>query len=225
MSKLSFFIVEFIICISILLIPFNNHQALNTSELLNYVIIIDPGHGGKDNGCVVNNICEDRINLEISLVLYEELINEGFIVYLTRDGDYDLAYEDSLNRKRDDLKNRIKLINSYQASLLVSIHMNYYDSPSIYGPMVYYKDGDDSCLIAENIQKELNLLTSLNKITHSEDFYLFRNTYALAILIECGFLSNKIEQEKLIDNHYQRLLCKCVSKGIKDYFINNKNNG
>ena len=219
MGKLSFFTIELVILISILLFPFNYHISTMTNSFVNYTIVIDPGHGGKDNGCVVDNVFEDKINLEVSLNLYEELINQGFIVYLTRNDDLDLAFDNSSNRKRDDLRNRIKLINSYQATLLISIHMNYYDNPSIFGPMVYYKDDDSSYLLAKNVQKELNLLTSLNKVTHSEDFYLFRNTYSLALLIECGFLSNPLEREKLIDKQYQKLLSKCISKGIKEYFI------
>ena len=90
--------------------------------------------------------------------------------------------------------------------------------------MVYYKDDESSKKLASKVQSRLNALTSLNKISHSEDFYLFRNTNCLALLIECGFLSNKKEQEKLNDLSYQGLLVKSISEGIIEYFINNKNN-
>lgn len=224
MNKLSFFIVELTLLLSLLIIPLERIIVKETSSLINYSVVIDPGHGGKDNGCTSSNICEDALNLTISLLLYEELISKGFIAYLTRDGDYDLASENATNRKREDLRNRVSIINSFQPTLLISIHMNSYQNENVYGPMVYYKDEESSKKLANKVQSRLNALTSLNKISHSEDFYLFRNTNCLALLIECGFLSNNKEQEKLNDLSYQCLLVKSISEGIIEYFINNKNN-
>src|SRR5574344_605383 len=79
--------------------------------LIGRVIYIDPGHGGRDPGALYKNIEEEDINLEISLKLRDLLEKNGAVVYMTRDGDYDLSINDNM-RKRSDLSNRVSMINN-----------------------------------------------------------------------------------------------------------------
>ena len=62
-----------------------------TSSLINDVIFIDPGHGGRDNGTHYENVLEDELNLKLAINLYEAIISDGGYCYLTRNDDYDLA--------------------------------------------------------------------------------------------------------------------------------------
>ena len=185
-------------------------------------MVIDPGHGGKDNGCENNGVLEDDINLEIGLKLFEELTTQGFRTYLTRDGDYDLASENASNRKNEDLRNRVKIINNYDANLVISLHVNYYSSSSIQGPMVYYKNDQESKDLALIIQEKLNQASGLDKIIHKEDFYIFRNTYCPSLLIECGFISNDSDLNRLTNSTYQTIISKKISEGLTSYFLYKK---
>ena len=93
--------------------------------LLGKVIYVDPGHGGPDPGANYKDIYEKDINLEISKILSNLLMERGAIVYLTREGDYDLSSPHVYLRKRSDLSRRAKLINETKCDLYLSIHLNH----------------------------------------------------------------------------------------------------
>lgn len=218
MNKLSFIIVELITILALIAIPFEVHKEREVGKNITTTIVIDPGHGGKDNGCSNKDIYEDDINLSIAYFLFEELQNNSYSCYMTRTGDYDLSSENAKNHKNEDLRNRVDIVNNYQADILVSLHVNSYDNENIYGPMVYYRYADEeSKLLGEFIQKELNNISGLNKKIHSEDFYLFRNTTCPAVLVECGFISNFQEKEKLTSLTYQKMLSKKIFEGVISY--------
>ena len=222
MNKIYYLLFELIVVISLISIPFYSRNIKEVSSLINYIVVIDPGHGGKDNGCENNGVLEDDINLEIGLKLFEELTTQGFRTYLTRDGDYDLASENASNRKNEDLRNRVKIINNYDANLVISLHVNYYSSSSIQGPMVYYKNDQESKDLALIIQEKLNQASGLDKIIHKEDFYIFRNTYCPSLLIECGFISNDSDLNRLTNSTYQTIISKKISEGLTSYFLYKK---
>ena len=119
----------------------NNNKVVNS--IISNVIFIDPGHGGKDNGTSYGSIVEDELNLKISKYLYESIIEDGGMCYLTRNEDYDLSYSYSKNHKVDDLNNRIKYIDSSNASLFVSIHLNYYPNDNVNGIQVFYQNKNE----------------------------------------------------------------------------------
>ena len=99
--------------------------------------------------------------------------------------------------------------------------MNTYQANDVYGPMVYYKKSDDkSYLLAKCVQKQLNILTNLDKKVHTNDFYLFRKCEKVGILIECGFLSNENERNKLLTDEYQDSLADSIYEGIYQYYLN-----
>ena len=147
-----------VIIISLILIGFVITYGLRLSlakpkDLIESVIIIDPGHGGKDNGATHLDLIEDEMNLKISKMLYNKLFSKTHLVYLTRNGDYDLATENTKNRKKEDLNNRVKFTNSIKPDVFISIHLNKFDSSEVNGAQVFYYK--DDCL-ANSIQNELN---------------------------------------------------------------------
>ena len=83
-------------------------RILNNND---YWVNARPSHGGVDSGSVSNTFLEKDMNLILVQELEKILVSRGAVVYLTRDGDYDLA-NSTLNRKRNDLYNRVKLINN-----------------------------------------------------------------------------------------------------------------
>ncbi len=191
-----------------------------TATIGEKMIFIDPGHGGKDNGCVFENVYEDEINLKIATYLFEEVIQHHFMSYITRVDDYDLASLQAKNRKNEDLKKRAEAIEKSHCDLFISIHLNSYPSLHVHGPMVYYEKGNDSSKkIAEIFQTNLNQFTNQNKKIHTSDFYLFRNTSRPGILVECGFLSNPEDRKNLFKETYQKNIAHQLYISMEQYFM------
>ena len=193
------------------------------NQILNYkTIFIDAGHGGKDNGASVENVIEDSINLSISGFLLEELVTDGAYVLMSRTSDYDLSSMYMLNRKREDLKKRVKYINQSKPDLFISIHLNTYPSSSVKGGQVFYQNNDQSKKLANAIQNEINVFNNNNKKTKQGDYFILNKTIPAGVLIECGFLSNQEERKNLNDSDYQRKIAKAIKKGIVNYFVSIK---
>jgi len=182
------------------------------------IIIIDAGHGYKDPGTSYGNIYEKDINLNISLYLEKYLGSLGAEVILTRDGDYDLSSPKATYRKKSDFDNRIKLINENNADLYLSIHLNYLNDSSYYGPQVFYNnDNEELAKIIQSIMnKELNGDRKIKKIP--EDTYMYNKLKVPGVLIECGFLSNSNERKILQTSLYQKKIAKAISLGVLEYF-------
>ena len=189
------------------------------------VIVIDAGHGGEDSGAIgVNGAYEKDINLQIATEIGEELKNRGYTVVYTRTEDKMLYLpEENIKgmRKISDLKNRCKLTEEYDDCILVSIHMNSYGASKYSGLQVYFKNGDDeSKQLATKIQGTVRSeLQPENKrqIKSGDSLYLLENASATAVLIECGFLSNEAECEKLSQKEYQKQLSFSIICGIIEY--------
>ena len=214
MKKYYYVLFGFFICTLL----FYAYKVEAVMPLTSKTIIIDPGHGGLDPGTSYKNIYEKDINLKIGLYLEKELGSLGANVIMTRDGDYDLSSPNTNYRKKSDFDNRIKLINNSNASLYISIHLNYLSNSKYYGPQVFY-NGDNK-ILAELIQNKMNEYTKGNRIvkTIPKDTYMYNKLKVSGVLIECGFLSNKIEREKLQSEEYQKLLAKAISLGVLEYF-------
>ena len=195
------------------------------------VIIIDAGHGGEDSGAIgVNGRYEKDLNLEIAMIIGEELKNRGYAVVYTRTEDKMLySPEENIKgmRKISDLKNRCKLTEEYDECILISVHMNSYGASKYSGLQVYYSDeNEDSRVLAERIQRAVRSdLQPSNKrqVKSGGSLYLLENVSCTAVLIECGFLTNDEECEKLSQKEYQKQLSFSIICGIIEYI--NENDG
>ena len=210
-----------ILIISILLISalFINNKVEALLPLSGKIIVIDPGHGGKDPGTTDGNINESNINLSISRYLELELSKMGASVILTRDGDYDLSKPNAKWRKKSDFDNRIKLINNSNADLYLSIHLNYLTDSSYWGAQVFYSD-EKNKEIASSIQKIINdeLKNNREEKKIPSKTYMYSKLNRPGVLIECGFLSNEKEKNLLITQEYQQKLAKVITNGVIDVF-------
>ena len=130
-------------------------------------------------------------------------------------------------RKISDLKNRCKLTEEYDECILISIHMNTYGSSKYSGLQVYYTDGNnESRALASRIQgtvrKELQP-DNTRQIKSGKNLYLLENSRGTSVIVECGFLSNEAECEKLSQKEYQKQLSFSIVCGIIEYI--NENSG
>ncbi|MDE6656266.1 MAG: N-acetylmuramoyl-L-alanine amidase, partial [Anaeroplasmataceae bacterium] len=98
------------------------------------MIYIDPGHGGVDGGATIGNIKESSITLEISKKVKEIFEKNSIQVILTRENDDDLSSEPFV--KREDMLKRVNKINTSNAALALSIHLNKFSIEKYRGAQV-----------------------------------------------------------------------------------------
>ncbi len=185
-------------------------------------IVIDVGHGGFDSGKVgVNGELEKDINLQVALKLKEVLEAKGVEVIMTREDDQGLYDEHASNKKAQDLQRRCELINKEKPLIAVSIHQNSYTSPQIKGAQVfYYTTSKESQTLAETVQKTLIEQVDPNnrrQAKANDSYYLLKKTEPPIIIVECGFLSNPEEAEKLTDEAYQQEVADAICLGVFRY--------
>lgn len=184
-------------------------------------VLIDPGHGGKDPGKVgVNDALEKDLNLQIGKTLKKHLEKQDFQVVMTREKDETLAEGSTDNTKVQDMKERVKLINSTAPALAVSIHQNSYHEAGIHGAQVfYYSHSTEGKKAAEIMQQALLMVDEDNtrQAKANDTYYILKRTEVPTIIIECGFLSNPEEAELLADEEYQDKLAEAVTEGVKSY--------
>lgn len=192
----------------------------------NKVIVIDAGHGLPDKGAEnKEGISEEKINLEIALKLQNILESSGATVILTRSDEnaiYEIDAKTISQKKVSDIKNRVKIGNESSADLFISIHLNNFSDGIYDGWQTFYKGGDEnSKKLAESIQKNLNetISTDNKRIVHTlNDIYIMKNVEIPIALVECGFLSNELEAQKLQNEDYQLKLAWGIFDGLQDYF-------
>lgn len=182
------------------------------------VIVVDAGHGFLDPGTTYKDIYEKDIVLKISLYLEESLSEMGATVVMTRTSDKDLSNGVKNHRKKTDFDNRIKIINNEYTDMYLSIHLNYLSNTAYYGPQVFYNN--DNLLIAETLQKYLNNeIGSDRKVKEiPSSTYMYSRLTKPGVLIECGFLSNTNERNKLITSSYQKKLAQIIAIAIANYY-------
>lgn len=182
------------------------------------VVVLDSGHGGKDDGARSNGVKEQDLNLEITLKLKEQLEGLGMKVILTRADGNDLASDDATNRKKEDMLNRVNIINQKKVDFFISIHMNAYADTSVKGSQIFYDNGDvDSHLFASKIQERIVKVTNSKMEVKTGDYYILKNSNKIGILLECGFISNAEDRKNLSNSTYQMDLCKAIKLGMMDF--------
>lgn len=182
------------------------------------VIAIDSGHGGLDPGSLYNDIYEKDITLSIGKYLEKYLSEMGATVIMTRTSDSDLSNGVKNHRKKADFDERIKIINQKIVDMYVSIHLNYLTDTRYYGAQVFYNKDNEN--LAKSIQKYLNKNTNtdreIKKIPTST--YMYDKLTTKGVLVECGFLSNATERNKLVTKEYQSEFAKVLAEAISHYY-------
>lgn len=183
-------------------------------------IVIDPGHDGiYDTGTSVGNYNEGDINLKISQKL-KNILDEDYNVILTREDENFLGNSNHFV-KRDDLNQRIAIINNSKCDLFISIHQNFFPYDAYHGAEVHYNNINFfnkgvAFLLLNSIKMTLNNTT--RQIKENNDVYILKHISKPGCLIECGFMSNKEELSKLIEDNYQNSMASAIKKGIDNYF-------
>lgn len=189
-------------------------------------VVLDAGHGGEDGGAVgVNGVLEKDLNLKITNMLGEMLESAGVSVVYTRTEDR-LLYTEAQNikgkRKIYDLYNRLCMAREQPNAVLVSIHMNKFTEEKYSGLQVYYALSDsNSRVLAQaldtRVKQDLQPNNRRAVKAADDNIYLLHRADFPAVLVECGFLSNYAECEKLCQEDYQRQLSFSLFCGMMEY--------
>lgn len=189
-------------------------------------VILDPGHGGEDGGAVgADGTLEKDINLSIAKKLQQLLLTSGFSVRMIRDSDVSI-YSNGVGtikeKKVSDLKNRLNIANESENNILISIHQNKFPRCQYNGTQVFYSENNPgSKELAENIRESITgFLQPDNKRKTkpaTKDIYILYNCKNVAVMVECGFLSNDAELQKLKDEIYQDEMAFSIYCGFLEY--------
>lgn len=192
------------------------------AEKQQFTVVLDAGHGGQDGGKVsVDGYLEKDINLAIVQYLKTYLEAADVRVVLTRTDGNGLYQETDANKKRADMNKRCSIIELADADVVVSIHQNSYPDASVFGPQVfYYADSAEGLSLAQYIQERFDyILGDKNRrsVKPNTEYYLLKNVSVPIVIVECGFLSNPEEAQKLEDEAYQQSVAWTIQMGIMEY--------
>ncbi len=192
---------------------------VNDYTLLGKTFYLDAGHGGRDSGAISSSFLEKDMNLLLVKKLESTLISKGAVVYLTRDGDYDLA-NSTINRKRNDLYNRVKLINNSNCDMYVSMHLNSSTSSKWNGIQIFYSNVvKENQVLAETITSTMSEnMKNIRDAKKENGYYMYSKIKVPGVLIEAGFISNANDNYKIRQPEYQDTLINNIVKGIENYF-------
>lgn len=190
-----------------------------------YCVVIDAGHGGADPGKVgVDGSLEKDINLAIAKKLQTFLRMEDVDVVLTRESDAGLYDENASNKKVQDMKRRVSIIEEKRPQLTVSIHQNSYHEEYVHGAQTfYYNNSESSKQLAEQIQQVMAAqldVENTRQAKANDSYYLLKKTSTPIVIVECGFLSNYEEAQKLSSEYYQEKTAWAIHLAILQYLNN-----
>jgi N-acetylmuramoyl-L-alanine amidase len=176
------------------------------------LVMLDPGHGGKDSGAVgLGGLREVDVILPIAKRVSEILERQGIAVKMTRNGDYFIGLDE-----------RVSLSREAGATLFVSIHANSIDNrPDVNGLELYHYNIGQS--FAETVHRSVIDFVNKNgfylndRRVRSARFLVLRKSTIPAILVETGYLTSEAESARLRNPEYQRVMAEAIAKGIVQY--------
>lgn len=179
-------------------------------HLKNKTIVLDPGHGGRDNGTTgARGTLEKTLTLRTAQLLYDKLRAAGANVILTRNSDSYLP-----------LPSRVGVSHYYNADAFISIHYDSIADRTVRGMTTYYHHSFQKNLAA-NIHSNVTSLTNLRDRGYRlGDYHVIRENKRSAVLLELGYLSNPAEEILITSGQYQQSVAAGIYQGLARYFKN-----
>lgn len=182
-------------------------------------LILDAGHGGEDGGAVsLSGVAESGINLAIVLRMDQLLGLYGIAPILLREEDislHDSSAQTLREKKVSDLHNRVAAVEAQENATLISIHQNTFSSTKYHGAQVFYTNEELSLSFAQLTQdvlrESLDPENTRQPKPIPDSVYLMKHITCRAILVECGFLSNPEEDQRLQSASYQLQLASALT--------------
>lgn len=196
------------------------------------ILLLDPGHGGIDGGAQSSRgALEKSINLQIAQEVKRLAEDAGWRVVMTRETDAVPGGERTTtirSWKTQDMKARRELIRRTQPYLAISIHLNSFrENPAVEGVQVFYPGEGGSPEVLEKSKKLSEVMQEkiMEQVQSRKrrvpmvknDVFLFKEVTCPMVLVECGFLSNPQEAERLQTGEYQQKLARGIMEGIAGF--------
>lgn len=191
-------------------------------------VILDAGHGGEDPGAVSNysGLREKDVNLNIVMLLKNLMEKDNYKVILTRDTDclvYTTENGGIIQKRKEDLTRRKKIMDESGADLVVSIHLNKFPQTQYHGTQVFFPPSSPaSKKLADEIQTavRLNVDNANDRVAlvKRDPIIILKNLKTTTVVVECGFLSNSEEEKKLSTDEYQKKLAAAIKTGVDNYY-------
>jgi N-acetylmuramoyl-L-alanine amidase len=181
------------------------------------VVVVDAGHGGIDGGVVgsATGVKESDINLAVARSLKHFLTSKGYQVVMTRNTTDGLYGMSTKNRKIRDMEARRKIIVDAKPDMVVSIHQNSYPRAAQSGAQVFYAlNSEPGRAAAETVQSVVNANLDSGRAAAAGDYYILRCSEYTSLIVECGFLTNPVEERLLISAPYQEKVAYTIFTGI-----------
>jgi len=182
-------------------------------RLAGKLIVVDPGHGGKDTGATGGGLIEKNLTLKIGSMIASELSKAGATVIVTRKTDVFIP-----------LDVRAQMAQDAHADLFVSCHINSTDeSSATSGGITFHHEGRPvSKVLAECIQQEIARTSGMPSLGVWSDRRIYRTGFAVlrqtsmpGVLLELGFINNAKDRKRLVADDFQQSVAKAVVQGIK----------
>jgi N-acetylmuramoyl-L-alanine amidase len=175
----------------------------NTSKTFS-TVVVDAGHGGKDSGAYRRfGPAEKTVTLDVAQRLERRLRESQIKTVMTRDSDVFIPLND-----------RVAMENSQKSAIFVSIHFNDSRKRKTRGFETYYHSGASFDLANRIQQKLVTVPNSANGGVHTANFRVLRLANCPAVLVECGYLSNRSEGNQARDWEYRELLADRIAEAI-----------
>lgn len=169
-------------------------------------IVVDAGHGGKDQGASRAGVKEKDLNLNLALMLKKDLEARGFQVYMTRDTDKFLP-----------LPTITSITNRIKPDLFISVHHNASVNPSLHGYETYYYTSRSKAFADKVHRRVVNNVHTTDRGVRKAMFYVIHHTPVPAILCEVGYVSNTAERNQLVTRNRQVRTVNAIGQGVVDY--------
>ncbi|MCB1230067.1 MAG: N-acetylmuramoyl-L-alanine amidase [Verrucomicrobiae bacterium] len=171
-------------------------------------VVIDPGHGGKDNGSKWYGVAEKTLTLDLAKRIQKVLEGKGIDAKLTRSTDIYV-----------ELVDRAAVANKTPNTLFLSVHFNAHRDRSIKGIETFYYPGStEGRVLATYVQSELgNRIKTRNRGVKPARLKVLRETKGVAVLVECGFISNRWECQRCASSWFRQVLAEEIVEGILRY--------
>ncbi len=198
-----------------------NFSVKANNDYLPYKIVLDAGHGGRDDGCSgVNGVKESEVNLAITKKVKKLLEDYGFKVVLTRKDEKGLYEENVDNYKLSDMAKRLEIIEKEKPNFVISIHQNSYSDSNQKGAQTFYQEGDElGQALAEKMQTQLFAqLPNARSNANKGDYYILNESEYPGIIVECGYLTNPEEEMLLKTSEYQTKIAYAIVCGVVKFF-------
>ncbi|USK53881.1 SH3 domain-containing protein [Cytobacillus solani] len=180
----------------------------STTSLKNKKIVIDPGHGGRDNGTTgVSGTIEKTVTLKTAKLLYDKLKAAGANVILTRNTDTFIP-----------LSSRVYTAQYHNADAFISIHYDSIADRSVRGMTTYYYHSYQKGLAADVHSSVASNSSLKNRDYRFGDYYVLRENKRNAILLELGYLSNPTEEMIVTSGQYQEMVTTGIYQGLAKHF-------